>query len=127
MTPTRSFIALILVSALLSAGCAAVGINREDQGFDPDQLDGLTPGRTTADEVCLTFGAPTRVVRLTAGNAYVYERSVGKATGFYLFLVSFVNYDERFDRIVFFFDAAGVLTHYGVSLDAGRTAYGLPF
>ncbi len=125
MTPFRSLI-LLAALALAFSGCAAVGKNIEYQSFDPDKLEQMAPGRTTAGQVLRLFGAPTQVVELSGGNAYVYERSVSKATGAYLVLISFVRYDQQFDRLVFFFNEADVLTHYGFSLNADKSAYGLP-
>jgi hypothetical protein len=52
---------------------------------------------------------------------------VSKATGAYFVLISFVRYDQQFDRLVFFFNESDVLTHYGFSLHADKSAYGLPF
>ncbi len=118
---------LLAALALLFSGCAAVGKNIEYQSFDPDKLEGVAPGRTTAAQVTTLFGAPTQVVELSGGNAYVYERSVSKATGAYFVLISFVRYDQQFDRLVFFFDETNMLTHYGFSLNADDAAYGLPF
>lgn len=126
MVSLRSLAALAAVLLLIS-GCAAVGKNIEYQSFDPDKLENVTPGRTTAGQVVTLFGAPTQAVELSGGNAYVYERSVSKATGAYFVLISFVRYDQQYDRLVFFFNEDNVLTHYGFSLKADASAYGLPF
>ena len=126
MASLRSLAALAAVLLLIS-GCAAVGKNIEYQSFDPDKLENVTPGRTTAGQVVTLFGAPTQAVELAGGNAYVYERSVSKATGAYFVLISFVRYDQQYDRLVFFFNEDNVLTHYGFSLKADASAYGLPF
>ena len=112
---------------IFSAGCAFIAKNKEYQGFDPSGLDGLVSGQTTAAEVSKIFGAPSQVVKMSNGNAYVYERSVAKGTGFWLVLVSFGNYDMQYDRVVFFFDQDDILTHYGASLNAQEASYGLPF
>jgi outer membrane protein assembly factor BamE (lipoprotein component of BamABCDE complex) len=119
--------ALAAALLLLIHGCAAVGKNIEYQSFEPEKLEQVTPGRTTAGQVATLFGAPTQVVELSGGNAYVYERSVSKATGAYFVLISFVRYDQQFDRLVFFFDEENRLTHYGFSLKADTASYGLPF
>jgi outer membrane protein assembly factor BamE (lipoprotein component of BamABCDE complex) len=126
MASLRSLAALAAILLLIS-GCAAVGKNIEYQSFDAGKLENVTPGRTTAGQVATLFGAPTQVVELSGGNAYVYERSVSKATGAYFVLISFVRYDQQYDRLVFFFNEDNVLTHYGFSLKADTSAYGLPF
>jgi hypothetical protein len=38
-----------------------------------------------------------------------------------------VKYDRQYDRRVFLFNKEDVLTHYGISLNAGKASYGLPF
>jgi hypothetical protein len=52
---------------------------------------------------------------------------VATGTGVWLVLVSFVNAEEQHDQVVFFFDKNDLLTHYGVSLNAGKASYGFPF
>lgn len=122
----RSLAALAALLLLIN-GCAAVGKNVEYQSFDPGKLENVAPGQTTAGQVVTLFGAPTQVVELSGGNAYVYERAVSKATGAYFVVISFVRYDQQYDRLVFFFNEDNVLTHYGFSLKADTAAYGLPF
>ncbi|NVM22978.1 MAG: hypothetical protein HWN68_14505 [Desulfobacterales bacterium] len=125
----KSFISLFLVLTMtaLSTGCLLLGKNKEYQPFDTSGLDRLSAGRTTASEVTEMFGAPTEVVKLSNGNAYIYRRSLSKGTGLWLILLSFGNYDTDHDQLVFFFDQNDVLTHYGVSLNARKASYGLPF
>jgi len=64
---------------------------------------------------------------MSNGNAYIYKRSVAKGTGIWLVIVSFGNYDKQYDQIVLFFDTNDIMTHYGVSLNAGKASYGFPF
>ena len=118
-------ISLLIVA--LCTGCVVLGKNTEYQPLDPALLDPLVPGQSKAADVCKVLGAPSQVVELSNGNAYVYRRSVIKGTGVWLVLVTFVNGDEQHDRVVFFFDKNDLLTHYGVSLNAGKASYGFPF
>ena len=118
---------LILTMITLISGCLLLGKNKEYQPFETSGLDQLTPGRTTASEVTAMLGAPTQVVKLSNGNAYIYKRSLSKGTGLWLVIVSFGNYDKDYDQLVFFFDQNDVLRHYGVSLNARKASYGLPF
>lgn len=67
------------------------------------------------------------MVKMSDGNAYIYKRSLGKGTGLWLIIVTLGNYEQQYDRMVFFFDNNDVLTNYGVSLNAGKASYGLPF
>lgn len=119
----------ILILSMLSVcvSCAMFGKSTEYHGFDARLLDSVTPGTTTAAEVLEVFGAPSRMMKLSNGNAYVYERSFSKGTGIWLVVLSFGNYETQYDRVVFFFDNEDILTHYGLSMNAGDASYGLPF
>ena len=121
-------VAIIVLSMIsLYAGCAMFGKSKEYQPLDVSHLDNLQAGKTTASEVLEIFGSPSQVVKLSNGNAYIYERSVSKGTGIWLVILSFGNYETQHDRVVFFFDNGDILTHYGVSMNAGEASYGLPF
>ena len=118
---------VVLSMMLLCVSCAMFGKSKEHHGFDARWLDQFTPGRTKAAEVLEAFGAPSSMVKLSNGNAYIYERSVSKGTGIWLVLLSFGNYDTQYDRVVFFFDNEDILTHYGLSMNAEDSSYGFPF
>jgi hypothetical protein len=118
---------MLLFAALGNVGCAVFGKEMDHQPFDPGRIGEVTPGKSTAAEVSGLFGAPSEVVKMSNGNAYIYERSVAKGTALWLVLVSFVKYDRQYDRLVFLFNKEDVLTHYGISLNAGKASYGLPF
>ncbi len=122
-----SFLMGILFLISCSAGCAVFGRGKDYKPFDENALTQVTPGKTTAGEVTKLFGAPTQIVKLCNGNAYVYERSLGKATGLWLLLVTFVNYNTQYDRIVFFLNPEDIVTHYGSSFKAGTATYDFPF
>ena len=112
---------------LTCTGCFVFGTNKSYQPFDPVALEAIQPGVTTATEITGLFGAPTSTVELSNGNAYIYRRSVAKATVIWLVLLSFANYDTQVDQIVFFFDKNDLLTHYGENMNADKAEYGLPF
>jgi len=95
--------------------------------FDAAKLDKLTVGKSTAAQVTEMLGPPSNIVKLSNGNAYIYRRSLSKGTGLWLLIVSFGNYDKHYDQIVIFFDKKNIMTHYGITLDAHKAAYGLPF
>jgi hypothetical protein len=118
---------IVLSMILLCVSCAMFGKSKEYHGFDAGLLATFIPGTTTAGEIVAVFGAPTHLVKLSNGNAYVYERSVSKGTGIWLVLLSFGNYETQYDRAVFFFDNEDILTHYGLSMNAGDSSYGFPF
>jgi outer membrane protein assembly factor BamE (lipoprotein component of BamABCDE complex) len=118
-------LAVLLITTLLS-GCIVLGKNKQFQPFDSTELDKMVPGQTKAAEVTEIFGAPSEVVELANGNAYVYQRTVTKGTVCWLVLVTFGNAEKQHDQLVFFFDLNDTLTHYGLSLDADKAKYGLP-
>jgi len=119
-------IGLLILMVWLS-GCALFGRGKEYRPFDAKALERVKPGETTGTEVTQWFGAPTQVVRLSNGNAYIYARTLSKATGVWLLLVTLVNYDTQHDRIVFFIDKSDVVTHYGSSFEAEKAGYGMPW
>ena len=116
---------LLLVFFLQS--CAGWAKNRDYHPFDARELDKLTPGKSKVAQVTEMLGAPSNIVKLSNGNAYIYRRSLSKGTGLWLLIVSFGNYDKHYDQIVIFFDKKNIMTHYGITLDAHNAAYGLPF
>ncbi len=122
---------LMLILALFflftCLGCFAFGTNKEYQPFDAEQLSAIEPGKTTAKDITDIFGAPTSIVEMSNGNAFIYQRSISKGTFIWLILLSFGNYDNQTDQVVFFFDNQDLLTHYGASLNADKASYGLPF
>ncbi|MCG6982676.1 MAG: hypothetical protein LJE88_14840 [Deltaproteobacteria bacterium] len=125
MRSTFRVLAVLLVATLLS-GCVVIGKNKQFQPFDSTKLDSLVPGQTKAAEVTEIFGAPSEVVELSNGNAYIYKRTVTKGTVCWLVLLTFGNADKQHDQLVFFFDRSDTLTHYGLSLDADKAKYGFP-
>lgn len=125
MRPTINILIVLLLASLLS-GCIVLGKNKQFQPFDSTELDQLVPGQTKATEVTDIFGAPSEVVELANGNAYVYKRTVTKGTVCWLLLVTLGNVEKQHDQLVFFFDLNDTLTHYGLSLDAEKAKYGMP-
>jgi outer membrane protein assembly factor BamE (lipoprotein component of BamABCDE complex) len=125
MRPKVNILTALLIASLLS-GCIVLGKNKQFQPFDSTEIGKLVPGQTKAAEVTEIFGAPSEVVELANGNAYVYKRTVTKGTVCWLLLVTFGNVEKQHDQLVFFFDLNDTLTHYGLSLDADKASYGLP-
>ena len=125
MRPMVKILTVLLIVSLTS-GCIVLGKNKQFQPFDSTEIGKLVPGQTKAAEVTEIFGAPSEVVELANGNAYVYKRTVTKGTVCWLLLVTFGNVEKQHDQLVFFFDLNDTLTHYGLSLDADKASYGLP-
>ena len=121
------FLTGVLLAAWICTGCAIFGRGKEFKPFDENSLKEVTAGKTTAAEVTQLFGPPNQIVRLSNGNAYIYERSIQKATGLWLILLSFGNWDRQYDRMVFFINNEDVVTHIGSSFKAETASYGMPF
>lgn len=117
----------LLFVFVMGSGCAVIGKNKDFRPIEADNLAQVIPGKTTAADVMTLFGPPSQIVKLTNGNAYLYDRSLSKATGVWLILVSFVNYDTQHDRIVFFLNNQDLVTHYGSSFKSNTASYGMPF
>ncbi len=118
---------LILLLVVFLQSCVMLVKNKDYYPFDTGELDNLIPGKITAAEVTEMLGAPSNIVKLSNGNAYIYTHSLSKGTGLWLVIVPLGNYDKHSDQVVIFFDKNDVMTHYGVTLDANKAAYGLPF
>lgn len=92
-----------------------------------EKIGALVPNHTTSKEVVASLGAPNEVVQLGVNSAYRYDFTTTKRAGFTIIVVTFLNQDTRQDRAWLFFDAAGVLTHVGATLQAADTEYVMPW
>ena len=120
-------ILFVLLLMFFLQSCAGWAKNKDYHPFDASGVDKLIPGKSTAAQVTEILGAPSEIVKLSNGNAYIYRRSLSKGTGLWLLIVSFGNYDEHYDQIVIFLDNKNIMTHFAVTLDAHKATYGLPF
>lgn len=118
---------ILLIILTMASGCAVIGRGKDFRPIEEKALSQVTPGKTSAAEVMQLFGPPSQIVKLSNGNAYIYDRSLSKATGVWLILVTFANYDTQHDRVVFFFNNQDLVTHYGSSFKSDTSAYGMPF
>jgi hypothetical protein len=121
------FLISIMLVTSVCAGCAVFGRGKDFKPFDENSLKQVTTGITSASEVTQLFGPPNKIVKLSNGNAYVYERSIEKATGLWLVILTFGNWDKQYDRIVFFINNNDVVTHFGSSFNAETASYAMPF
>lgn len=118
---------IMVLFTVFVSGCAVFGRSKDFKPFDQNLLSQVVPGRTTSQEITKSFGAPNQVVKLSNGNAYIYTRTLNKSTGLWVVLFTFIDMDSQQDRIVFFLNNNDIVTHYGNSLNAAESAYGLPF
>jgi hypothetical protein len=117
----------ILLAASICSGCAVFGRGKDFKPFEEDSLKQVTAGKTTAGDVTRLFGPPDKIIKLSNGNAYLYERSIEKATGLWLIVLTFGNWDKQYDRMAFFINNEDVVTHIGSSFNAEAASYALPF
>ena len=121
------FVISILLAASIGSGCAVFGRGKDFKPFDESSLKQVTAGSTTAADVTRLFGPPNKIVKLSNGNAYLYERSIDKATGLWLVVLTFGNWDKQYDRIAFFINNEDMVTHIGSSFNAETASYAMPF
>jgi hypothetical protein len=126
MKPLRIAMLMMVILAI-GSGCAVIGRGKDFRPLEEKALAQITPGKTTAADVMRLFGPPSQIVKLSNGNAYIYNRSLSKATGLWFVVVTFANYDTQHDRIVFFMNNSDLVTHYGSSFQSDTSSYGLPF
>jgi hypothetical protein len=126
MKPLRIAMLMMVILAI-GSGCAVIGRGKDFRPIEEKALAQITPGKTTAADVMRLFGPPSQIVKLSNGNAYIYNRSLSKATGLWFVVVTFANYDTQHDRIVFFMNNSDLVTHYGSSFQSDTSSYGLPF
>ena len=117
----------IFLVASTCTGCAVFGRGKDFVPFDENALKQVIPGKTSASEVTQLFGPPNKIVKLSNGNAYVYERSINKVTGLWLVVLTFGNWDKQYDRIAFFINTDDMVTHFGSSFNAEAASYAMPF
>ena len=118
---------LLLMILVMASGCAVIGRGKDFRPIEEKTLAQVTPGKTTAADIMRLFGPPSQIVKLSNGNAYIYSRSLSKATGLWFVVVTFANYDTQHDRIVFFLNHQDLVTHYGSSFKSDTSSYGMPF
>ncbi|MBI1852713.1 MAG: hypothetical protein HYR85_20420 [Planctomycetes bacterium] len=112
-----------LVSSVLALASCTIGRVYQGTPFPDDPAAGLVRGRTTKAEALRTLGPPGRIHHQTDGDifAYSFDRTNYKSfaisepviTHFTLF--SWSREDGRRDRLVLFFDRAGILEDWGLS------------
>lgn len=118
---------LLLFLLLLPLGGCYLSRTSQNVPLSPSAIARLVPGESTAQDVTAQLGAPTEVVQLGSRSAYRFDATIEKRTGVLLIVVGLVNTDTRSDRVWVFFDENDLLTHVGATLQAGDSAYALPW
>ncbi len=120
----RSIERLAFAAFLSLAGlCSACAIERYRVGSeilaDPHEM--VSVGSSTKPQVLASFGPPDRIVRQRSGDVFVYRYAQRNGFQFriveplvtQLELFRWENVQEKSDRLMVFFDRAGVVSAYG--------------
>ena len=118
-------LALALIP-LLAAGCF-MSRERVNQSIDPNGVEQLVPGESTAADVTAALGAPMHVVQLGYRQAWRYDFTHTKTAGLVLIVFNAVNSDIQQDRVWVFFDEDEILSHIGTTFEAGDAEYAMPW
>jgi len=78
-------------------------------------------GETTRAEVMDLLGPPSQLINLNQGTVLYYLNERETAGGVVLIVFNALRQRTTFDRAIFFFDEAGVLTEYALSDEANPT------
>ena len=109
----------ILLCLLLSGGCVQF---EAQEGVENRWRDGAQPafetGVTTQAQVMTALGPPSQLISLDDQVVFYYLRERNEGSGFILILFNSVTQHITYDRAIFFFDRAGILTDYAYSLES---------
>ena len=107
--------------ALLLGTPACVNTTAE-RGVDPlwhgVPEDSFERGRTTRAEVLAALGPPSQILTLKSETAFYYLLETVRAKGLVLIVYNDRTETASYERAVFFFDDAGLLTDYSLSAPA---------
>jgi outer membrane protein assembly factor BamE (lipoprotein component of BamABCDE complex) len=119
MTPaaTRIFALLTAILAVgFTAGCTRF---QTEKGLEPtwQEVDAGTfrVGVSTQSDVMAALGPPSQIITANDGDVFYYLHEQALGTGIIFIVYNHVQLTTRYDRAIFFFDAAGVLQDYAVS------------
>ena len=107
---------LSLSAAGLITGCARI---ETEKGLEPTwygvAADTFRVGVSTQSDVMEALGPPSQIITGKNGNIFYYLHEEAVGTGMIFIIYNQVQLTTRYDRAIFFFDAAGVLEDYAVS------------
>lgn len=116
----RWTMALALVTLL--AACARyenqTGVDNTWREVDVTRF---VTGETTRAELMDLLGPPSQLVNLSNGTVLYYLNERETAQGFVLIVFNALRQRTTFDRAIFFFDEAGVLTESALSDEVNPT------
>jgi hypothetical protein len=118
--PVASFALLLLASCALAR-------STQNEPLDPQLVNRLEPGKTTAAQAVELLGAPSEVVQLGKRSAYRYDHTATKGAGLILIVLILGNLDSRQDRVWLWFDEHNVLSHVGRTFASHHAQYAMPW
>ncbi len=126
-------VALVLgFFAVLNSGCV-LSQSTTGTGLNEEQVDAIEVGVSTRADVARVFGAPDEIIYSNLEHdrlferAYRYSRKRTKTTFFTVILFSGARSDSNHDRVIIFFDDAGLVSDVAARLDMDRPRYGGPW
>ncbi|NND69200.1 MAG: hypothetical protein HKN19_16535 [Halioglobus sp.] len=114
---TLSRIAVTLLSIGLLQACAQYDNKR---GVEVNWQDGvvanLQTGKSTRKDVMDLLGPPSQLISMDGESALYYLFAHSQGDGLVLGLYNRMTIDTRYDRAIFFFDDAEVLTEFSTHI-----------
>ncbi len=120
---TRASLTLLLA---LASGCFT-GRVKDESPWDLALADSLEVGKSTRADVLRILGAPTEIVRLRPGEAYIYEHKVSKRSAFFAVILATHRDDTQRDAVVVVTDEKGVVSAVGRRANAEKASFGTPW
>lgn len=103
---------------LLFAGC---GVSKQHQGvlnkWRDTTIEPFEKGQTTQSDIITVLGPPSQVIALNDQVVFYYMRENVESKGVFFLVFNWVSKRVSYDRAIFFFDQAGVLTEYAYSIE----------
>jgi hypothetical protein len=106
---------------VLGGGCTRVhtekGIDPRWHALDPDTF---VTGVSTKSDVMALLGPPSQIISHQQGVIFYYLHEEAFGTGAIFILYNHGELNTRYDRAIFFFDAAGVLQDFALTPAPGQ-------
>jgi len=121
---------IALCLGLLGSSCVLANTT-DGIALEQDPVDQVLPGISTRADVTRLLGPPDEIIYSNQEHnplfeqAYRYRRRKTKQTALFLLIFSTFRSDTRYDRVMVFFDEAGIVEHVGVELERDSTKYEL--
>lgn len=82
--------------------------------------DAFRNGDSTQTDVMALLGPPSQIISHRDGSIFYYLHEEAVGTGVILILYNQAELQTRYDRAIFFFDAAGVLQDHAFSASSSQ-------